>query len=659
MSEQILQNAMRLHQSGRLPEAARLYKEVLRGNPRHFQALYLLGYVHFQKGEFEDAERLIGDALKLNPASPDGYYNRGCALQKLKRDEEALVCFDRALALKPDYPEALFNRGTALIRLQRYAAAAAVFERLIVRTPRDAEAWHNRGDALGAMGRHGDAIASYNRALALAPDMVRALGKRAGSLMNLKHYQAAAEDFARVVELEPDFDYALGNLVYSRLNCCDWRGLDENRRVIASELYAGKHVISPLQYFIFSDSPQDQLQCSSVWANTQCPTKQMPLWRGERYGHDKIRVTYISRDFRTHAVSLLLAGIIEQHDRDRFEVTAISFGPDDDSPARLRLKKAFDRFIDVDTKTDRETAQLLRDHETDIAVDLMGYTGGFRTGILAYRPAPVQVNYLGFPGTSGTDFIDYIIADATVIPEEHFPYYSEKVVHLPDTFQPNDSRRRVAETRPARAHENLPADGFVFCSFNNSCKIMPTVFDVWMRLLSQVEDSVLWLPEYNDAEPGNLRREAQSRGIAPERLIFAQLVATPEEYLARLSLADLFLDTMPYNAHTTASDALWMGLPVVTFVGTTFAGRVAASLLRCMGAPELVAQSLAEYEALALRLARNRDELLELRRRLGRNRDTGPLFDTRHYCRNLEAAFRTMWERSERGEPPAHFAVSP
>jgi predicted O-linked N-acetylglucosamine transferase (SPINDLY family) len=657
MSEALLQNAMRLHNAGKLADAARLYKDVLRGNPRHFQALYLLGFVHFQKDEFVEAERLIGDAIKLNPGSPDAFYNRGCALQKLKRDAEALTCFDRAIALKPGYLEAVFNRGTSLLKLGRNEEALSCFQRVLVSTPRDPEAWHNRGDALIGLRRHGEAIDSFNRALSLSPDAVRTLDRRAASFTALRDYENAAEDYARVLTLDPKFEHAMGHLIYCRLHCCDWRAFEANKERLAAGIADGKDAISPLENIVFSHSAADLNSVAKLWADIHCPAEREALWKGEVYGHEKIRIAYVSGDFRTHAVALLLAGIIEQHDRSRFEIVGISFGPDDDSRLRVRLKQSFDRFIDVDRMTDREAAELLRREEIDIAVDLMGFTGICRPGVFAHRPAPVQVNYLGYPGTTGADYLDYIMADRFVIPEEHFPHYSENPVHMPDTFQPNDSRRLVSEIVPTRAGEGLPEDAFVFCSFNNSCKIMPEIFDVWMRLLREMPGSVLWLPEYNAAEPRNLRREAEARGVAPERLIFAKLVGTPEEYLARLTLADLFLDTSPYNAHTTASDALWMGLPLVTFTGATYAGRVATSLLNAIGLPELVADSREGYEKLALSLARDRERLAAIRAKLKDNRDSAPLFDTIRYCRNLESAFAAMHERAARGEAPSPLVV--
>jgi predicted O-linked N-acetylglucosamine transferase (SPINDLY family) len=617
VNEAALANAVRQHQAGNLAEAARLYSALLRADPRNFQALYFLGFIHFQEGRFEEAERLIGEALRINPASPDAFYNRGCALQQLQRHEEALAAFDSALMLKPDYDEALTNRGASLLALQRYPEALANFDRALALKPRDAEAWSNRATAC----------------------------------FEIKRYQEAASDYAKLLAVAPDFPYALGNLALARAYCCDWRFFAQERARITADIRAGKAAIPPHGSTLILDDPEDQLRCARRWVADRCPPAASPLWRGERYQHDKIRIAYVSADFSAHATAFLIAGVFEHHDRKRFEITLVSLGPDDGSEMRTRLVRACDRFIDAGGRSDFEVATLLRKMETDIAVDLKGFTQHARPGIFAHRPAPLQVNYLGHPGTMGADYIDYIFADRIVIPAEQQRHYSEKLVYLPDSYQANDSQRRISKRAPMRTEAGLPEDGFVFCSFNNSFKITPAIFDIWMRLLQAVEGSVLWLLEDNATAVANLRREAQGRGVDPRRLIFAER-QIPEDHLARQSLADLFLDTLPCNAHTTASDALWAGLPVLTVTGSSFAGRVAASLLGAIGMPELIAPSLERYEAMALSLARDAAALTQLKAKLAKNREVYPLFDTVRFTRNLEAAFTEIWQRHQRGDFP-------
>jgi predicted O-linked N-acetylglucosamine transferase (SPINDLY family) len=372
----------------------------------------------------------------------------------------------------------------------------------------------------------------------------------------------------------------------------------------------------------------------------------------------RIRVGYVSANFRAHAGAFLVVGLIEQHDRREFEIVGYSANPDDGSETRARLASAFDRFVDISRISNRDAARLVRDDAIDILVDIDGYQKGARTAIFACRPAPIQVNYLGVAGTTGADFIDYIIVDPFVVPASQQLFFSERLVHLPDCYQCNDDKRAISERTPSRAECGLPEEGFVFCCFNNAYKLTPDLFNIWMRLLAAVPGSVLWLLDHNPWAQANLAREAAARGVAPERIVFAPRLLPPD-HLARHRLADLFLDTLPYNAHTTASDALWVGLLVVTCAGETFVSRVAGSLLWAIGLPELVTASLEEYETLALRLARDGDLLAGLRARLARNKWTHPLFDTERFAHNIEAAYRQMWETWRAGRPPTAFPVSP
>jgi predicted O-linked N-acetylglucosamine transferase (SPINDLY family) len=623
MSETLLRNAVRLHQAGDLLGAERLYGAVLRASPKNAQALYLLGFIHFQRGQYEDSQRLIGKALALNPHSPDAWYNRGCALQRLNRQAEAVSCFDSAVSLKPDYDEA----------------------------------WTNRGVALLAQRLHERALESLNKALALKPRDLEALSNRGTTLFELKRYEEAAADYDALFKLAPDFPYAAGTAALCRAYACDWRSLKIDRERIHAGLQQGRALVSPHASTLIVDDPSDQLRSAQAWVAGRCPESPARLFKGERYHHEKIRVAYLSADFHSHATAHLAVGLFESHDRARFETVAFSFGPDDASNMRERLTRAFDRFVDVRNESDEAAASLIRDMEIDIAVDLKGFTQDARPGILAFRPAPVQVNYLGHPGTMGASYIDYLIADRIIIPEEHEQHYNERIVLLPDSYQANDSTRQIAERTPSRKEEGLPESGLVFCSFNGSFKITPTFFDIWMRLLNSSEGSVLWLLDDNPAAVRNLKREAEARGVPSQRLVFAPRQPV-EDHLARHRFADLFLDTLPCNAHTTASDALWAGLPLLTCVGTTFAGRVAASLLTAVGLPELIAGSLSSYEALALKLAGDPGQIAALKAKLAQQRTRAPLFDTPRFTRHLESAFTTMWERQQAGMRPARFAVA-
>jgi predicted O-linked N-acetylglucosamine transferase (SPINDLY family) len=656
MSNFLLQNAQRLHRAGNLAEAARLYGEVLRIDPNQFDALYALGVLYCQSARFADAERLIAGALSLNPRSAEAHYYRGCALQRLNRNEDAVGAFTQALAVRPLYFEALMARGVARMALHRYEDGLEDFDAILAVEPEKAGAWNNRGCALQGMSRNEDALACFEKASSLKPDFFEALVSGGSVLAALKRYEEAAKNYEKALGINPDLAYVPGNLVLYRLQCCDWQHLDRDRARISAGIRAGKPVIQPFINVTLSASMADQLQCARSSIAYQWPKPDRALWRGEPYRHEKVRVAYISADFREHAVARLVAGLFEQHDRSRFETAAISLVPNDGSAMGRRLRGAFDHFIDADRQSDEQVASLLRRMEIDVAVDLMGFTSGCRPGILGFRPAPVHANFLGYPGTMGAPYVDYIIADRIVIPDEHRRFYTEKIVTLPDAYQCNDRGRAIAETTPSRAELDLPEHAFVFCCFNNSNKLTPEVFAVWMRLLQQVDESLLWLLHDNETATRNLRREAEARGVSSGRLVFAPRVGPPE-HLARHRVADLFLDTLPYGAHTTASDALWTGLPVLTCLGTTFAGRVASSLLHAAGLPELVTNSLEEYEGLALKLARDRDSLPELRKKLTRNRDTCALFDTARFTRRFEAALMTMRQRQREGKPPAHFGL--
>ena len=602
---------------------------------------------------FEEALQSHDRALALKPSYAEGWKNRGAVLTILQRHDEGLAAIEKALQFAPENPELLGRRADLLALLNRNEEAASAYEKFLAQRPEDANAWFARGFALQRLTRVPEALACFDKAVGFAPDNLAIRESRGSALFVLERFEDAARDYEMLLTGDNPPSWVPGYLAICHLHGCDWRFLDAERAKISAELEAGRFVLDPMGTAVITQSLGEQLQCARIWAREKYPVPEMPPWNGEIYRHGRIRLAYLSADFRAHATAFLMAGIFEHHDQTQFETVAVSYSADDRSPMRGRLEASFDRFIDVRDKSDAEIAQMMREMEIDIAVDLKGYTAEGRPGILTHRAAPVQAHYLGFPGTMGMDCVDYLIADPVVIPEEHRPYYTEKIAYLPDTYQCNDSKRAVVPRTPTRAEAGLPP-GFVFCCFNNNHKITPEMFGIWMRLLGAVEGSALWLLRDNDAVIANLRREASARGIGPERLVFAPRT-DPATHLARHRLADLFLDTLPYNAHTTASDALWMGLPVLTLAGSTFAGRVAASLVGAAGLPELITRSPAEYEALALHLARAPAALAEIATKLRANRDTCALFDTARMTRSLEAAYTEMWQRAQRGLPPATF----
>jgi predicted O-linked N-acetylglucosamine transferase (SPINDLY family) len=531
----------------------------------------------------------------------------------------------------------------------------AIAQRATEVDPGSAESWATLSAIQTKLKQNDAALAAAERAVAAAPSSPPALIARAAAHCEMRRHDLAIADYEAALRINPQEKGMAGLIAMAKLFSCDWSGLAGYLQRALAELRAGSDAVTPFLLSAFPGAtPADHLLCAQITVRSEYPPLP-PLYRGERYRHDRIRLAYVSGDYHRHPTTLLMAGVYDHHDHSRFETYAISFGPDDGSIERQRAVRAFDHFIDVSDRGSPDIARLMREHEIDVAVDLGSFTTGGRLLVFAARPAPVQVSYLGFPGTTGAPYMDYLLADRVVIPEESRRFYSEQIVTLPGSYQANDDTQPIAAT-PTRAAAGLPPDGVVFASFNNTFKITPAIFAIWMRLLRDVPDSSLWLLAGQHAAPGNLRNEAARAGIEPDRLIFAQQLPR-DQHLARLRLADIFLDTLPYNAHTTAADALWAGLPVVTCPGDTFQSRVAASLLTAIGLPELITSSLEGYAALAARLARDPAALATVKAKLAANRNTTALFDTARFTRHLEAAYATMIERHWRGEAPAAFAV--
>ena len=619
----LLEQGVALHRQGRIGDAARQYRQILDLDAAHFDALHLLGVVHLQAGDPGAALALLEQAARLRPQNADVLVNFGNALRESGRPQRALAALDRALHLKPDAPQAHYNRALALQQLGDIDTALEAYERAIALQPRYLEAVFNRGVAL----------------------------------QEARRYAEAEQAFGRALELDPNCPYAAGKRCYTRLMACDWRHFEADRDHLVAAVKAGFRVCDPFSLAGISDDPEAQLRCAQTYAADRFPTASNPLWTGERYRHERIRIAYVSADFHDHPSAYLAAGLFERHDRDRFEVSAIALGPSRSGAMRARLTTAFEHFVEAGDRSARDIARLIRDREIDIAVDLMGYTRGSLPEIFALRPAPVQVAFLGQPTTTGAPHIDYLVADPVVVPEQARRYFSEQLIYLPDSYLVSDDTRARPDAPLSRTDQGLPEKGLVFCCFNNHYKITPQIFAIWMRLLHAVPDSVLWLLADHPQVIANLEAAARAQGVNPSRLVFAPRVGDNREHLGRQRLADLFLDTLPYNAHTTANEALWMGLPLLTCPGETFASRVAASQLCALGMPELVAADLGAYENMALALARDRDRLQALRARLAESRGPRPPFATDRYRRHLEQAFATLWQISQCGAAPRSFSV--
>jgi len=679
-------------QLARHDEALASFERVLAIKPDHINALVSRAGVFAGLRRHEEALADLDRLLTLVPRNPDALNNRGMMLAQLGRDADAFASFDRALAIAPDHVHALTNRAIALKKRMRQREALASLDRAIAIKPDHVEAHINRGNVLLDLHRADDALASFARALALAPGRASALTNQAFALHALGRYQealdsaeralaadprhdnaylihghvlaklerpaAAATSYAQALAIDPKQPFALGASLIAHRAACNWEGVAGLLPAIRQAVMAGEAVIPPFNLLGLPLPPELHLQCARNFVRQRLPAEPKLLPR-RAPAAGRIRLAYVSGDFRRHPVAYLIAELIERHDRARFEVLGVSYGTDDGSEERRRLAGAFDRFADVRMRDDVDAAALINEWQADIAIDLGGHTENSRPGILQPRPAPIQVSYLGYTGTIGADFIDYVIADKVAMPLDLQPWFTEKIVHLPDCFMVNDTTKAIAADTPSRAAEGLPEQGFVFCCFNNSYKISAAVFEVWMRLLGGVEGSVLWLSQMNADAKDSLRSAARSAGIDPARIVFATRVPSMAGHLARHRLADLFVDTTDYNAHTTANDALWAGLPVLTCIGDSFPGRVAASLLHAIGLADLITTSLAEYEALALKLVRDPALLNAIRRRLEANRHTHPLFDIDRFRRHIEATYTTMHDIARRGETPRSFAVEP
>lgn len=641
---------------GRFPDALRAYEHASRLDPSDADAACNRANALISLGRLPEAVEAADRAITLDSRLASAHYIRGNALLDLGRASEALISFDNAITLEPNSAESHRNRGKALLDLDRPDEALLSLDRALQIRPDYAGAGVNRGNALLRLGRVEDAFVAYRAVLKLDPNNVDALSNLGSALLGKERSDEAAECFSRLTPASSQSNYAHGSLLQAQLQAMVWSQYEPLTKQLLEAVSLGRRATAPLWFLSHSDSASMQLRCARVFAQDAYPPVSPPLYDGRRYAHKRIRVAYVSGDFRTHAVSLLMAGVFERHDHEQFEILAVSLKPEENSPVGRRVRAAFPRFHDLSASSDPEIAAFIRDNEVDIAVDLMGVTRGYRTSIFARRPAPVQVNYLGYPGTLGADFMDYLIADAFVIPPQSREHYAEKIVYLADCFQANDGLRPRDQRRFTRSQFGLPPSALVLCSFNNTVKVNPPVFDIWCRVLAKVENAVLWVLADTTASRQTLRREAKRRGVDPERLIFAGR-ASYEDYLARLELADLFLDTFPFSAGTTASDALWVGLPVLTCAGEAFASRMAGSLLNALDLPELITYSLQDYEHRALELASRPERLAALRARLSQNRTEHPVFSADRACRQLEAAFREMWLRHERGDPPAAFAV--
>ena len=675
--------------TGQLEVAAQSFKRAVEIKSDFADAHYNLGLTLQELNQLDDAVKCYLKTLTIKPDYAEAYNNLGVTLKDLDQLDEAVKCYEKALIIKPDYPEAHNNLGNALKNLGRASKAVECFERMLTIDPDNAEGHNNLGNTLyvlgqpnaagksymkalaiepdyaeahnnlgitlNELGRFEDAEASYNRALAIAPHFPEAYSNLGDLLTDLKRLDEALVSYESAFNLKPDIIFLLGKLLHTKMHLCLWDDLSSMLDELQDKINNNEKVIPPFPMLGLIDDPELQRKVTEIFVNKHHP-KNHDLPRIALYPkHKKIRIGYFSADFKEHPVAALTAELYEIHDRNHFEIHAFSYGPEAKDKMHLRIKAGVDHFHDVRTMSYKDVAMLARSLEIDIAVDLGGPTTNSRTGIFAMSAAPIQASYIGYIGTMGVNYYDYLVADQIMIPEKDQIYYAEKIVYLP-SFQVNDSTQSPPSTFLTRQDVGLPETGFVFCCFNNNFKITPTTFDSWGRILEKVKDSVLLIYVDNESAQINLTKEITLRGIDPSRLIFGKRLSK-SEYLARYRVANLFLDTHPYNAGTTASDALRMGLPVLTYLGSSAVSRHAASILNALNLPELITTTLEDYESLAIELATDPEKLKIIKDKLVGNLSTAPLYDTSLFTRNLESAYSMMYDRYQRGLDPDHIYV--
>ncbi|QWE08769.1 tetratricopeptide repeat protein [Polynucleobacter ibericus] len=653
---QLLQKATQEIQANRLDSAKLSLEEALKIDSKHTEVLRHLGIVAAIRSDWDDALRFFDLAVQSDQNNFLALSNRGNILKLLMRFDEALQSYEAALLLNPSDVSALCNAATIFNLRHEYGLSLACSERASAISPDNVMAWEEIGKTYWLVKQYEKAIDAFNRVTAIDSSNLNAWLSKANIYAEDKQFDMAQVAYQRASEIAPHLDYLFGTKLQNALQMCDWSNLQDQTQYLINGIRQGLKVALPYNVFTLLDDPQLIKKAISIYANgVQGDIKREII--SSYSNHQKIRLGYFSADFHDHPTAHLMAELFESHDREKFELIAFVFGRNQPDEMRSRLAKAFDQFIDVEHKTDREIAALSRELEIDIAIDLKGFTQEGRAPIFMYGAAPIQVSYLAFPGTMGTPCFDYVVADRILIPEDAQSDMVEKIIYLPNSYQVNDRNKQVSLSTKSREEHGLPSTGFVFCCFNNNYKILPAVLGGWIRILNAVEGSVLWLFADNPFAVANLKKEAALRGLNPDRIIFAERIP-PAEHLARYKLADLFLDTTPCNAHTTASDALWTGLPVLTLVGKSFAARVAASLLNAVGLPDMVVETQEEYEVLALDLATHPEKLQEIKARLKGNLLTAPLFDTPLFTKNLENAYIEIYKRHQKAIPPEHIYIA-
>ena len=646
-----------LQELGQLDDAVKSYKEVVDIEPDFAEMHNNLGVVLKELNQKDAALKSLEKAVAIKPDFAEAHNNLGNILKELDQLNASVKCYEKAVALKPDYSDAHYNLGGVFKDLGQLEAAVKSYERSLAIQPEHTDAHYNLGGVFKDLGQLEAAVKYYEKAVVLKPDHAEAYNNLGSALKELGQLDIAIKYYDRAMELKSDIYFTFGESLHTKMQLCIWDDLSSQLDELTNKINNSEKVINPFPLLALIDNPELHMKTAEISVNEKYPQSHV-LSKIERYPkHKKIRIGYFSADFRNHPVSTLKTDLYKLHDRSQFEIYAFSYGPDTKDEMNLRIKAGVDHFHDVHMMLDIDLAILSRSLEIDIAVDLGGFTQDSRTGVFSLRAAPIQVNYLGYPGTMAANYMDYLIADRTLIPEEKKRHYLEKIVYMPNSFMVNDTKTKLSNRFFTKVESGLPTNGFVFCCFNNHYKITPDIFIGWMRILKAVDGSVLWLTDGNSTAINNLKKEAEKNGVDENRLIFAPRLDSMKDHLNRIKLADLFIDTLPYNAHATSSDALRMGLPVLTCVGNSFASRVAASLLNAVNLPELITTTQEQYESLAIQLATHPEKLKIIKDKLINNLPTAPLYDTPLFTQQLESAYLTMYERYQQGLDPDYIYV--
>ena len=640
MSEEIklFEKAKNLHFSGKIKEAQKLYLKLIKSHKDNHILNYLLGTTLLQIENYYEAIKYFDKSIKLNPNLFDAYNNKGIALNKIEKYNESIQNYNQAIKLKKDFFDAYLNKGISFKNLKEYNKAIDCFEYCIKLKPDDPKIYNNLGNLNNEIKNYEKAIKYYDKAIKLNNNFAEAYYSRAVILHSFNHISLAVNDYEKAIKLNGNFDYVHGDLMHAKMHMCDWDNFYELKKKIENEIKNKKKVIRPFALLSLNDEQDLHKVATTLYAKSFFPT--ISDNNKNSNNNNKIKLGYFSPDFREHAVTHLILDVFKNHDKSLFEIYGFNHGPRNDQWTN-EVKKNFDKFFNVYNKSEEEIAILSRKNKIDIAIDLCGYTKYSISNAYYHRAAPIQINYLGYPGTMGSKNYDYIIADKNVLPQSEFKNFSEKVLYLPNCYQANQAKIKISESNFSKKDFNLPNDKFIFGCLNSNYKINPIIYDSWMEILRSCKDSVLWLLKENNDSSLNLVKEASKRGVGSERIIFTEK-AKMDIHLKRVQFIDLFLDTYPYGAHTTASEAIRMGVPVITIKGNSFASRVATSILKTVGMNNLITKNIGEYTRVAINLGVNKDKLSKLKNHLSNNKNINKLFDSKKYTKDLEKIYLNL-----------------